>query len=88
MDSVESHQKFKTKYDLSLPLLSDPDGKMCRKYGVIKEKKMYGKTYKGIERSTIIIDEEGKITRAYRGVKVEGHVRALLDALSSSRRDT
>jgi len=81
MDSVESHQRFKAKHELPFPLLSDPDGKVCEKYGVIKEKKMYGKTYKGIERSTFIIDAAGKITHADRGVKVEGHIRKLLDIL-------
>ena len=88
MDSIESHQRFKTKYDLPFPLLSDPEGAMCRKYGVLKNKKLYGKTYRGIERTTIVIDEAGKIIRAFRGVKVEGHVQAVLDALSSSQRGT
>ena len=81
MDSVETHQRFRAKHELPFPLLSDPDGKVCEKYGVIKEKKMYGKTYKGIERSTFIIDAAGKIIHACRGVKVEGHIRKLLDIL-------
>lgn len=83
MDGVESHRRFKAKYDLSFPLLSDPGGRVCEKYGVVKEKKMYGKTYKGIERSTFVIDKEGRISHAFRGVKVEGHVRKLLDALNA-----
>ena len=82
-DSVESHQKFKAKYDLPFPLLSDPDGKVCEKYDVIKEKNMYGRKVKGINRSTFIIDEKGKIVHAYRGVKVKGHIEELLDALSA-----
>lgn len=83
MDTVESHRRFKTKYDLPFPLLSDSGGKVCEKYGVLKEKKMYGKTYRGIERSTFVIDEQGKIAHAFRGVKVEGHVRKLLEILTA-----
>ena len=83
MDSVDSHRRFKAKYELPFSLLSDPGGKVCGKYGVLKEKRMYGKTYKGIERSTFVIDEEGRIARAFRGVKVEGHVRELLEVLSA-----
>jgi peroxiredoxin Q/BCP len=82
-DSVVSHQKFKTKYDLPFPLLSDPDGKVCEKYDVIKEKNMYGKKVKGINRSTFIIDEKGRIIHAYSGVKVKGHIRQLLEALNA-----
>ena len=88
MDSVESHERFKAKYDLPYPLLSDPEGTTCRKYGVIKNKKIYGKTIRGIERTTIIIDGTGQVTRAFRGVKIEGHVQAVLDSLRSSRRGT
>jgi peroxiredoxin Q/BCP len=84
MDSVESHQRFKSKYELPFLLLSDPGGKVCEKYGVIKQKKMYGKFYKGIERSTFIINAEAKIAHAFRGIKVEGHVRTVLDTLRSS----
>ncbi len=82
MDSVESHRNFKTKHELPFSLLSDPGGKVCEKYGVLKEKKMYGRTYKGIERSTFVIDEKGRIAHAFRGIKVEGHVRKLLDTLN------
>lgn len=82
MDGLESHRKFKAKYDLPFALLSDPTGKVCEKYGVLKAKTMYGKTFKGIERSTFIIDEKSTITHAYRGVKVEGHVRKVLEALT------
>jgi peroxiredoxin Q/BCP len=81
-DSVASHQKFKKKHELPFPLLSDPNGEVCEKFGVIKEKNMYGKKYLGIERSTFIIDENGKIAAAYRGVKVAGHIGELLDALN------
>jgi len=81
MDDIESHRRFKEKNELPFPLLSDPDGKVCRKYGVIKEKTMYGKTYQGIERSTFIVGGDGKIEHAFRGVKVEGHIRTLLELL-------
>jgi peroxiredoxin Q/BCP len=83
MDSIESHRRFKVKYDLPFPLLSDPAGTVCGKYGVLKEKTLYGKTYRGIERSTFVIDEEGRVAHAFRGVKVEGHVRELLEALTA-----
>jgi len=82
MDSLESHRKFKARYDLPFLLLSDPGGKVCGKYGVLKDKKMYGKSYRGIERSTFVIDEAGTIVHAFRGVKVEGHVQKLLETLS------
>ena len=80
-DSVKSHVKFKEKYDLPFPLLSDPDIVVCEKYGVMKEKNMYGKKYMGVERSTFIIDEKGKVVHAYRGVKVKGHIQEVLEAL-------
>lgn len=80
-DSVASHRRFKKKYDLPFMLLSDSDGEVCAKYDVIKEKMMYGKKRKGIERSTFIIDESGTLRHAHRGVKVEGHIRAILAEL-------
>ena len=80
-DSVKAQARFKEKYQLPFPLLSDPDGKVCNAYGVIREKSMYGKLVKGIERSTFIIDAEGRIARVYRQVKVAGHARAVLGDL-------
>lgn len=80
-DSVASHQKFKARYKIPFLLLSDPDGRVCEKYGVLKEKNMYGKKYMGIERSTFVVDEAGKVVHAYRRVKVDGHVTAVLEAL-------
>ncbi|MBP2681207.1 MAG: bcp [Candidatus Krumholzibacteriota bacterium] len=83
MDGIESHRRFKEKYQLPFPLLSDPDGKVCKKYGVVKQKTMYGKSYQGIERSTFIVGAGGKIEHAFRGVKVEGHIRNLLELLKA-----
>jgi peroxiredoxin Q/BCP len=83
MDGVESHRRFKEKHEIPFPLLSDPDGKVCRKYGVIKARTMYGKTYQGIERTTFVIGRDGKVEHAFRGVKVEGHIRKLLDLLKA-----
>jgi peroxiredoxin Q/BCP len=80
-DSVASHQKFKAKYDLNFPLLSDVSEEVCHTYGVMKEKSMYGKTYMGIERSTFLIDEQGMVRKAWRGVKVDGHVEEILDTI-------
>ena len=73
-DSVNSHQKFKDKFDLPFPLISDEAKDVAQAYGVWREKKMYGKTRMGIVRSTFIIDGEGKIAKAYDSVKVAGHV--------------
>jgi len=73
-DSVESHKKFAGKYDLPFPLLSDPGKKVLEKYGVWKEKSMYGRKYMGVERTTVVIDEKGKILKIFPRVKVKGHV--------------
>ncbi len=73
-DSVESHKKFAEKYDLPFPLLSDPEKKVLNKYGVWKEKSMYGRKYMGVERTTVVIDENGKIMKIFPKVKVKGHV--------------
>lgn len=81
IDSVKSHQKFTEKYDLSFPLLADEEKNVVQAYGVWKEKSMYGRKYMGIERTTFIIDEKGKIARIFEKVKVDGHVDEVLDAL-------
>ena len=81
-DSVASHQKFKQKYGLGFTLLSDPEKKAIEKYGVWKEKNMYGKKMMGVERTTIIIDEQGKIAHIFPKVKVDGHTEEVLKALS------
>lgn len=80
-DGLVSHEKFKSKYDLPFELVSDTDEKLCRVFDVIREKSLYGKKYMGIERSTFVFDETGKLRQTFRGVKVPGHVQQLLDEL-------
>ena len=82
-DPVKSHDKFKAKYDLTFPLLSDEDGKVCEAYGVWVEKSMYGRKYMGIERSTFVIDGKGVIRNVWRKVKVPGHAEAMLEAAAA-----
>ncbi|HPI38405.1 MAG TPA: thioredoxin-dependent thiol peroxidase [Ignavibacteriaceae bacterium] len=80
-DSVESHKKFADKYELPFSLLSDPEKEMLETYGVWKEKSMYGRKYMGIERTTVIIDENGKVKKVFPKVKVEGHIEEVAAAL-------
>jgi len=80
-DSVKSHDKFREKYCLPFNLLSDEEGTLCGEYGVWVEKSMYGKKYFGIERSTFVIDEAGKISAIWRKVKVDGHAQEVLNAI-------
>jgi peroxiredoxin Q/BCP len=80
-DSVAAQAKFKAKYELPFQLLSDPDGKVCDAYGVMKDKSMYGKIFKGIERSTFIIGADGNLSKIFRAVKVAGHANAVLGEL-------
>ena len=80
-DPVKKHDKFRDKHGLKVTLLSDEEGDVCERYGVWKEKSMYGKTYMGIERTTVLIDEEGKIAQVWPKVKVPGHVEAVLEAV-------
>ncbi len=80
-DSIESHEKFRTKHQLQFSLLSDEEKKVISAYGVWKQKSMYGKKYWGIERTTFIINEKGIITHIYQKVKVNGHVEEVLEAL-------
>ncbi|MBD0865066.1 MAG: peroxiredoxin [Rhodobacteraceae bacterium] len=82
-DSVASHEKFIKKHGLTVPLLSDEYGTACEDYGVWKEKTMYGKKFMGIERSTFLIDADGNIAKAWRKVKVQGHVDTVLDAVQA-----
>ena len=80
-DSVDSHKKFIDKFDLNFPLLADTDKKIVEAYGTWKEKSMYGKKYMGIERTTFIIDEQGKISHIFPKVKVNEHYEEVLAAL-------
>lgn len=81
IDSPESHKKFSDKYGLPFTLLSDVDKKIVRKYGVWKEKNMYGRKYMGIERTTFVIDEEGIIRNIFFKVKVSGHADEVMKSL-------
>lgn len=80
-DSVAKHDSFREKYGLKVALLSDKKGDVCERYGVWGEKKMYGKTFHGIERSTFLIGEKGTVLREWRKVKVPGHVDEVLEAV-------
>lgn len=82
-DTIKSHDKFKAKYNLPFALLSDPDHQVAEMYGAWGEKKMYGKTYEGILRSTFIIDEEGKIAKVFPKVTPKDHSQEVLAALQS-----
>jgi peroxiredoxin Q/BCP len=82
-DGLASHQKFSKKYGLPFALLSDESMVVAKAYGVYKQKSMYGKTYWGIERSTFVIDETGKLTAIFRKVKVDGHVEQVMTALTT-----
>ncbi|NUN08005.1 MAG: thioredoxin-dependent thiol peroxidase [Ignavibacteriaceae bacterium] len=84
-DSVTSHKKFAEKYNLNFDLLSDESKEMLEAYEVWKEKSMYGKKYMGIERTTFIIDENGKISHIFPKVKVSGHVEEIKKALQGSK---
>jgi len=82
-DSVARHDKFKAKYDLPFPLVSDEDGKICEKYGTWIEKSLYGRKYMGIDRATFLIDKDGTIAKAWHKVKVSGHVDDVKQALKA-----
>lgn len=79
-DSARKHDKFKTKHDLSVPLASDEDKTTLDAYGVWMEKSMYGRKYMGVDRSTFLIDAQGRIVRVWRKVKVPGHADEVLEA--------
>jgi len=86
-DSIASHCKFRDKYKLNFALLSDPDGKMLEAYGAWGDKNMYGKKMKGIIRSTVLIDGEGKVAAVWPKVSVKGHVDAVLAAAKALDKD-
>ncbi len=83
-DSVKSHRNFCTKQGFVFDLVSDADEALCRSFGVIKEKNMYGRKVMGIERSTFLLDPEGRVAESWRGVKVAGHAEAVLEALKKA----
>jgi peroxiredoxin Q/BCP len=77
-DTVSKHDKFITKFDLRIQLISDENGSLCKAFGTWVEKKMYGKTYMGIERATFLINDKGEVAQIWRKVKVPGHVEDVL----------
>ena len=80
-DKLSLHEKFIEKHGFKFPLISDPEEKLCKSFDVIKEKSLYGRKYMGVDRSTFLIDESGKILYALRNVKVKGHVEEVIDKL-------
>ena len=85
-DTMKSHEKFASKYELPFDLISDPDEKLCERFHVMKSKNMYGKQVRGIERSTFLFDPEGKLLEEWRKVKVTGHVEDVLNELMKLRK--
>lgn len=82
-DSISSHEKFREKQKFPFDLLSDPDEKLCKQFDVIREKTLYGRKFMGVERSTFLIDEDGKLRQEWRKVKVQGHADEVLDAVKN-----
>lgn len=83
-DSARSHIGFKEKLGLPFPLVADTDEEWCRAFDVIRKKKLYGREYLGVERSTFLIDPDGRLVQEWRGVKVAGHAQAVLDAIPAA----
>jgi len=82
-DSIKSHENFKAKFTLPFALLSDADETACNLFGVIKQKNMYGKQVRGIERSTFVIDKDGMLRHEWRGLKADGHAQEVLDFVTT-----
>ncbi|WP_346911184.1 thioredoxin-dependent thiol peroxidase [uncultured Roseibium sp.] len=82
-DTSAKHDKFKAKHDLTVSLAADPDKIACEAFGVWVEKSMYGRKYMGVERSTFLVNAEGKLAQIWRKVKVAGHAEAVLDAVKA-----
>lgn len=82
-DSIGSHEKFKAKHDFPFELLADTDESLCQKFDVIKEKNMYGRKVLGIERSTFLLDDTGKLRAEWRKVKVKDHAQQVLEAVKN-----
>ena len=85
-DGLKSHENFKAKQGFTFELISDKDEALCQLFDVIKLKKLYGKEYLGVDRSTFLIDRDGVLRQAWRGVKVPGHVEAVLTAAQALNR--
>lgn len=79
-DTLASHERFKAKFEFPFELIADPEEKLCNLFGVMKDKNMYGKKVRGIERSTFLVDADGVLRREWRKVKIDGHVEAVLEA--------
>ncbi len=79
-DDAGKHRKFTDKYDLKVPLATDPDGSVCEAFGTWIQKSMYGRKYMGIERATFLVDQDGMVRRVWRNVKVPGHAEEVLEA--------
>jgi len=84
-DSIKRHENFKAKQKFNFDLLSDEDESLCNQFDVIKLKKLYGKEYMGVDRSTFLIGEDGKLLQEWRGVKVKGHVEEVLAACKTHK---
>jgi len=82
-DSIKSHENFKARFTLPFELLSDEDEAVCTQFGVIKQKKMYGKLVRGIERSTFVFDRHGVLRHEWRGLKADGHAQEVLDFINT-----
>ncbi len=82
-DSLKSHENFKAKFTLPFELLSDTDESVCKQFGVMKEKNMYGKQVRGIERSTFVIDKTGALRQEWRKLKADGHAQEVLDFITT-----
>ena len=80
-DKMSLHEKFIEKHGFKFPLISDPEEKLCKSFDVIKEKSLYGRKYMGVDRSTFIISQDGKVLHAWRNVKVKGHVDEVIEKL-------
>jgi peroxiredoxin Q/BCP len=84
-DSLKSHEGFRQKHGFPFELIADDDEALCNLFGVIKDKNMYGKKVRGIERSTFLVDENGVLLREWRKVRVNGHAREVLESLGESK---
>jgi thioredoxin-dependent peroxiredoxin len=84
-DSLASHEKFKARQELPFDLVADVDERLCARFSVIKEKKLYGRPVRGVERSTFVIDDAGKLAKEWRGVKAPGHAQQVLDFVKALR---